>query len=66
MSSKYSKTSDSHRLTFNLSDKIILKRSDKYVAFWNLNIYYARKNRKSHTKPKKLTHQIQHGIKKVI
>ena len=33
MSSKYSKTSDSHRLTFNLSDKIILKRSDKYVTF---------------------------------
>ena len=32
MNSKNSKTSDSHRLLHNLSDKINLKRSDKYVA----------------------------------
>ena len=35
-----SKTSDSHRLLFNLLDKINLKRNDKYVALSNLSIYY--------------------------
>ena len=28
----------------NLSDKLNLKRSDKYVAFSNLSIYYTWKN----------------------
>ena len=42
--SKNSKTSDSHRLLLNLSDKINLKRSDKYVALSNLSIYYTWKN----------------------
>ena len=37
-------TSDTHRLLFNLSDKIKLKRSDKYVALSNLSIYYTWKN----------------------
>ena len=32
MNSENSKTSDPHRLLFNLSDKINLKRSNKYVA----------------------------------
>ena len=32
MNSKNRKTSDSHRLLLNLSDKINLKSSDKYVA----------------------------------
>ena len=40
MNSENSKTSDSHRLLLNLSDKINLKRSDKYVALSNLSIYY--------------------------
>ena len=40
MISKNSKTSDRHRLLFNLSDKINLKGSDKYVALSNLSIYY--------------------------
>ena len=31
INSKNSKTCDSHRLLINLSDKINLKRSDKYV-----------------------------------
>ena len=44
MNSVNSKTSDPHRLLFSLSDKINLKRSDKYVALSNLSIYYARKN----------------------
>ena len=34
------KTSNPHRLLLNLSDKINLKRSDKYVALSNISIYY--------------------------
>ena len=37
MDSKNSWTSDPHRLLFNLTNKINLKRSDKYVALSNLN-----------------------------
>ena len=44
MNSKSSKTSDAHRLLLNLSDKMDLKRSDKYVALSNLSIYYIWKN----------------------
>ena len=44
MNSEISKTSDSHRLLLNLSDKINLKRSDKYVALPNISIYYTWKN----------------------
>ena len=36
---KNRKTLDPHRLLPNLSDKINLKRSDKYVALSNLSIY---------------------------
>ena len=32
MNSKNSKTSDPHRLLLNLTDKINLKRSDRYVS----------------------------------
>ena len=44
MSYKNSKTPNPHRLLLNLSDKINLKRSDKYVALSNLSIYYTWKN----------------------
>ena len=40
MNSENKKTSDPHRLVRNLTDKIDLKRSDKYVALSNLSIYY--------------------------
>ena len=40
MISKNSQTSDPHRLLIHLSEKINLKRSDKYVALSNLSIYY--------------------------
>ena len=40
MASKNSKASDPHRILFNLTDKINLKRSDKYAALSNLSIYY--------------------------
>ena len=43
MNSENSKTSDSYRL-FKLSDKINLKRSDKYVAVSSLSIYYTWEN----------------------
>ena len=38
------KTSDPHILLLSLSNEINLKRSDKYVASSNLNIYYTWKN----------------------
>ena len=46
MNSENSKTSDPHRLLLNLTDKINLKRSDKYVALSSLSIYYTWKNTK--------------------
>ena len=54
MNSENSKTSDPHRLLLNLSDKINLKRSDKYVALSNLSIYYTWKNVKRSYKNTKL------------
>ena len=53
MNSANSKTYDPHRLLFNLPDKINLKRSDKYVALSNLNIYYTWKNIKKPNKNNK-------------
>ena len=43
---KNSETSDPVRLMLNLADKISLKRSDKYNALSNLDIYYTQKNTK--------------------
>ena len=49
INSENSKTSDPHRLLLNLTGRINLKRSDKYVALSNLSIYYTWKNiKKSH------------------
>ena len=48
LNSKNSKTSESHRLLLNLTDKIDLKRKDKYAALSNLSIYYTWK--KGHTR----------------
>ena len=79
MNSENSKTSDSHRILLNLSDKINLKRSDKYVALSNLSIYYTWKNIKKSYKKQQienissnvknlnyLLEHIQHQIFKVI
>ena len=38
INSEKSKTSDLHRPLLNLTDKINLKKSDKYVALSNLGI----------------------------
>ena len=39
MNSEINKFSDPHRLILNLSDKVILNRSNKYFKLSNLNIY---------------------------
>ena len=44
MHSENSKTFDPHILSLNLSDKINLKRSEKYAALSNLCIYHTWKN----------------------
>ena len=49
LNSKNSNISNPHRLLLNLTEKINLKRSDKYIALSNLIIYYTWKNiKKSH------------------
>ena len=40
INSENSKTSDALRLPLNLTDKIDLRRKDKYIALSNLRIYY--------------------------
>ena len=40
MNSKYSKSSESHKVALNLGDKIALKWGDKYFVFSNASIYY--------------------------
>ena len=51
------KTSDFHILLLNLSDKIDLKRSDKYVALSNHSKYYTWKNVKKSNKNNKVQRQ---------
>ena len=53
VNSENSKTSGPHRLLLNLSDKLSLKRSDKYIALSNLSIYYTWKNIKNSDKNNK-------------
>ena len=55
MNSKNSKTSDLYRLLLNLTDKIVLKRKDKYIALSNLSIYYTWKNIKKSYKNDRLS-----------
>ena len=54
MDSKNSKLSDPNRLLLNLSEKINLKRFDKYIALSNLSICYKWKNIKKLCKNNKL------------
>ena len=57
MNQKNSKTSD-------FTDKIDLRRKDKYVALSNLSIYYSWKNiKKSLTAITNLRYQLQHGMR---
>ena len=50
MNSENNETSDSHGLLTNISDKIHLKRKDKFVALSNLSKCYTRKNLKKSSK----------------
>ena len=63
MNSKNIKTPDSLKLLINLSEKINLKRSDKYVAPSNLSINCKWKNIKRAYKKKNLNYQLQRGTK---
>ena len=47
MNTQNSKTSDPHRLLLDLTDKINLRRKDKYIALSDLNVYYSWKIMKS-------------------
>ena len=47
------KMSDPHRLLLNLTDKIDLRRKDKYLALSNISIYYTWKNIKKSYKNNK-------------
>ena len=62
MNSKNSKKSDSHRLLLNLTDKINLKRSNKYVVLTNVSIYYTWKNIKKSCKNNKFKVQLQYEM----
>ena len=62
MNSGNSKASDLHRLLLNLSDKVNLKRIDKYIALSNLSIYCTWKNIKISYKIINLKYQLLHGM----
>ena len=47
MNPENSKTFEPHRLLLNLSDRINLTKSDKYIALSHLSIYYTLKNTKN-------------------
>ena len=53
MNFENSKTSDPRRLLLNLTEKMDLKRKDRYIALSNLSIYYAWKNIKKSKMNKK-------------
>ena len=53
MNSNKSKTSESHILLINLSEKIDFRRSDKYIALSNFSIYFTLKNIKKSYKNNK-------------
>ena len=63
MNSNESKTSTSKWLLHNLSEKIHLKRNEKYVALSNISIYYSWKKKKSHSQTKNLKYQLRRGLK---
>ena len=65
MNSENNITSDPHRLLLNLSGKIDLKRSQKYVVLSNLSQYHTWKKYKEVLKQQKidLKQQLQRRIK---
>ena len=63
MNPRNTKTSDTRRLLLNLSDKVNLKGSDKYVALSNLSIYCTWKSTKKSYKIANLKHQHDRGVR---
>ena len=64
MNSKNNKTPNPHRLLLNLTDKIDLRRKNKYISLSNLSIYYTWENKKkSYNNNIYLEFQLQHGMK---
>ena len=57
MNSENSKTPEPHRLLLNLSDRIYLKKNDKYIALSNhkILVYTIMEKYKKYTKTIKLT-----------
>ena len=55
MNTEKSKTSQSHKFTINLSQRLDLKNSDRHVALQNLSIHYTWKNLRKLYKNNKLT-----------
>ena len=62
MNSEILKTSESHVLMLNLTDKIDLKRGEKCVASPNLSIYYTFNNIKNHKIIINLKYLLQYGM----
>ena len=61
-----SKTSDPHRLLLlNLTDKIDLRKKDKYITLSNLSIYYTCRNIKKSYKDNKFKISVQYRMKKL-
>ena len=64
MHSEISKIYDPYRLLLNLSDKLNIKTSDKYIALSNLSIYYIQKKYKRTIKKTiNFKYQLQHRTK---
>ena len=63
MTYKNCKTSDSHRLLLNPTDKTDLRKKFKYIALSNLSIYYTLKKLKNHARTINLKSQLKHVIK---
>ena len=63
MTYKNCKTSDSHRLLLNPTDKTDLRKKFKYIALSNLSIYYTLKKLKNHARTINLKFQLKHVIK---
>ena len=63
MNFKNSKTSDPHRLLLNLTDKIDLRRQDKYIALSILAFTIYGKIFKKHVRAINLKYHLQHGMK---
>ena len=65
ISCESSKTSDTYRLLLNLTDKINLKKSDKYIPLSNFSMCYSWKNIKNKIQSETihLKDQDQRGLK---